>query len=268
MWKYLKRAFFATIAVPLLGRVPFNVLGVLVFVILGFGHPAFWLLGLGVETAYLFGLATNKRFQRVVDAMDVQIEETDVRAQRQAMVAQLIPPSKVRLAELESKCAHALELSRKQGADDYLVDSNREALDKLCTLYLRLLLSRQVLSSQDMLTSGSQLRRQLEGLRQEIETPGMPPTVKESKTATLRIVERRLELFQKRGQAGQEIDADLARIEAQVDLAVENASLSTKPAPISGNITLATALLDPELFGTDDVQSEPPPLPVAESQGE
>jgi hypothetical protein len=249
MWRYLKAAFFARLPIPGLGQVPLNLLAVAAFAILGLGHPAFWLLGLGVETAFLFGLATNKRFQRAVDAQGMRVEQVDLEAQRRQLIGQLIPPARDRLAELEAKCARAIDISRRQGTEDFLLASNQDALDRLRWLYLKLLLGRQIMLSQENSASGSQLRRQIGEVQAELASANLPATLRDSKAATLKILERRVELFQRRGQAIAEIDADLERIEAQVDLAVENASLSAQPPALSGTITLASTLLEPELFG-------------------
>jgi hypothetical protein len=66
VWRYLKAAFFVRVGVPALGRVPINALAAGGFLILGFGHPGFWLLGLAAEAAIVPSLAFNKRFQKIV----------------------------------------------------------------------------------------------------------------------------------------------------------------------------------------------------------
>ena len=51
MWRYLKAAFLVGVPVPALGRVPLNALAAAGFLILGFGHPGFWFLGLAAATS-------------------------------------------------------------------------------------------------------------------------------------------------------------------------------------------------------------------------
>ena len=51
MFRYLRAAFTARPRVPGLGGVPFNLLGLAGFGILGAANPAFWALGLGFEAA-------------------------------------------------------------------------------------------------------------------------------------------------------------------------------------------------------------------------
>ena len=51
-----------------------NWVGLVAFGLAGLTNPGFWLIGAGVELAYLFGLATNRRFQQVVDRLRIIIE--------------------------------------------------------------------------------------------------------------------------------------------------------------------------------------------------
>jgi hypothetical protein len=114
---------------------------------------------------------------------------------------------------------------------------------------LKLLLARQLIDSKDADSSGSQLRRQITQLEVDLASPAVAESVRDSKRETLRILNRRLELFQRRGQAMEEIEADLARIEAQTSLAVDNASLGPQSEHFTSTITLASAMLENDLFG-------------------
>lgn len=68
MWCYVKAAFWASPDLPSLGRFPINAAVLVGLVILGFGQAGFWLLAVGLEAAYLVMMATNPRFQRLVEA--------------------------------------------------------------------------------------------------------------------------------------------------------------------------------------------------------
>ena len=82
MWRYLKAAFLVGVNVPALGRVPLNAVAAAGFLILGFGHPGFWFLGLAAEAAIVPALAFNKRFQNFVDAKDRQPSDGDSQTKR------------------------------------------------------------------------------------------------------------------------------------------------------------------------------------------
>ncbi len=64
-WTYLKAAFNAR---PFGMFVAPNWIGLAAIGLLGLTNPGFWLVGAGVELAYLLGLATNPRFQRAIAA--------------------------------------------------------------------------------------------------------------------------------------------------------------------------------------------------------
>src|ERR1700761_8203044 len=102
--RYLREAFWAKMDIPLLGGIPFNVVGLAAFALLGFGEPAFWPLGAGLEAAYLFFLSTNPRFQNVIDAQGQGLVEQSSEAQRAALLSRLNPTQKHRLNALEAKC--------------------------------------------------------------------------------------------------------------------------------------------------------------------
>ncbi len=249
MFRYLQAAFLARMPVPGLGALPLNALLVAAFVILGFGHPAFWFLGVGLETAYLVALATNRRFQQTVEAEDIAVSNGDAEAKRRQLVAELIPPAQKRLVDIQIKCRKAVSVALKMGIEDYIVEGNRSALDKLAWLYLKLLLARQNLQSQEQDANPQQLRQQLAQLERECADTKLGASLRESKTATLQILQKRVDNLQRREQSLTEIESDLTRIEAQVDLAVENAGMSGAPQAVSSNISLVSGLLEPDLFG-------------------
>lgn len=225
MWRYLPAAFFARLPVPGLGAVPVNALAVAAVVALGFIHPGFWLVGAAGEAAFLFGLASSPRFQRAVDARARGTRlTTSPAAQRAALTAQLSPASRRRLTDLAARCARALSLAQRN-ADYLLADARRFDLERLEYHYLKLLLARETLEAQDAQVSGSALRRQIDQLRAEVESAqrlGGSEASIDSKRATLRIAEQRLELWQRRGQVLADVDANLERIEAKVNLAIES----------------------------------------------
>jgi len=249
MFRYLKAAFLVRPEVPGLGALPVNILLVAAMFILGLGHPAFWLLGIGLETAFLAGLSTNARFQKVVDALQLSAGEGDAESKRRALVHQLPATEQRRMADLEGRCKRAADTARAQGVEDYIIESNRDALNKLAWLYLKLLLVRQNLHAQETAANEANLRRQFAQLQRDSNDPKIGPALRESKAATSQILEKRLENLRRRAQSLAEIESDLTRIEAQVDLAVENAGMSGQPQAVSSKISLVSQLLEPDLFG-------------------
>lgn len=80
---------------------------------------------------------------------------------------------------------------------------------------------------------------------------GDSSSLRESQAATLKILRQRLENLGRSEQTLKQVDSDLARIEAQVDLAMENAGLRGSGAAVTANLELAGQILDDELYFGD-----------------
>lgn len=250
MWKYIRRAFTATIPFPVLGKLPLNLVFVALVISLGAVREwrPVWLFGAWLELAYLWILATNERFRKAVDAEELAAEAADPQLQRQRLTEELSPAARTQMSQLDARIRSTLDAAARAGQEPYLMQSQRDGLDRLSWLYLKLLLARQMLDTEDAGATGSQLRRQIDQLTADLAEQG-PESVKSSKRETLRIAQRRLELYQRRAQAMEEVKADMARIEAQVELAFENALTGTSAAT-SESLNLTTVMLESDLFGS------------------
>lgn len=251
MWRYLKSAFLVTVDVPSLGRVPVNALGVAAFTILGFAQPAFWLLGLAIEAAIVPSLAFNPRFQKAVDAQSLELSQGDAEQKRQALVKLLETGAQQRLWGLAKKCNQVLDVYRSQQAEDFIIDSNDHALKNLEWVYLKLLVARHHLLSPASETAQS-LEKKIEELQKDLEDGEETESLRQSKAATLNILKKRLATMGKKQQTLEEIESDLTRIDNQVDLILENATVQGKPQTISADIELASDLLGGSVFGEDE----------------
>jgi len=249
MWKYLTKAFWLSPRMPLLGALPVNPVALVCFVILGFGHPGFWLLGLGLEVIYLFSLATNARFRRLVDAMNSIEGRPTPDAQRQQLVTSLDTDSQRRLSTLSHKCDRIVQLYQGEQSDTFNAESNREALQRLQWTYLKLLVARHVLRSSDARAVGKALNEQIALLKIDATDEKLSPTLRQSKAATLHLLEKRAEMLLRKDQSLLEIESDLQRVEAQVDLSMEKATIPGQQEHISTDLALASQLLDDDLYG-------------------
>lgn len=252
MWRYLKSAFLVSVDVPALGRIPVNVLGVAAFGILGFAQPAFWLLGLAIEATLLPSLAFNPRFQKVVQAEHIQLSETDTEQKRKALITVLEPQARQRLSKLIDRCNQVLDVYRSQQAEGYVLDSSMQALKNLQWVYLKLLVARHHLlnpiNGETEQTLGKKIRELEDDLRNGEETESL----RQSKSATLGILKKRLATMGRKKQTLAEIESDLTRIDNQIDLILENATVEGKPQTISADIELASDLLGGAIFGEDE----------------
>ena len=253
MWRYVKSAFLVGVDVPGLGRIPLNALAACGFGLLGFGEHAIWLLGLGVETTIVSSLAFNKRFQNWVDATSFKRSDEQI-AEETAALARVLPAdSKTRLTRLQAKCEQTIQMYRNLQSDEFefTIETNREALKKLQRTYLKLLVAKQHLMELDSPDAELALKTQILNLETDLKKGNETPSVHESKTATLNILKKRLDNLHRKAETLEEIDSDLMRIEAQVDLVRENAGMQSKPQTISADIELASDLVSGGLLSDD-----------------
>lgn len=253
MWRYLKSAFLVGVDVPHLGRIPVNVLATAGFAILGVAEPAFWFVGLATEAAFVTTLAFNPRFQRYVQGQQLQIARDDDDSRRRQLIQLLEPDQRRRLSALDQKCARILEVHRSQQAEDFVVDSNDEALKRLEWNYLKLLVARHHLLTSSTEDGEQGIQAKVNSLESDLRDMNQPESLRESKSATVSILKQRLLNIERRKETLQEIDSDCLRIEAQVDLVLENATMQGKPQTISSDIELASDLLGAGIFGEDEL---------------
>lgn len=137
-----------------------------------------------------------------------------------------------------------------------LVETNRAALDQLSLFHLKLLGAEQSLDDLRASTKEETLRKEIAQVRRELGYEKITPTLRTSKQATLNPLEKRLANLERRGQSLAEIEGDLERIEAQVELARENAAMGSQPETVSANIRLASRLLDETTWSSNDSQTQ------------
>ena len=262
MWRYVKEAFWVRVATPLMGGLPVNALAVTGFGILGCAEHALWLLGLGLETAYLYAVATHPRFQHVVNARERERTRQDDERSRRDLLAGLPPEARARRERLEGKLAAIAALYRMNGSDNLMLDSNMDALQKLAALHLRLLVAGHHLQTASRQADEEALTRQEAALARELAAGGgsLSASLRESKQATLELIQKRLANARRRAESLAGIASDLARIEAQVDLAQEDAGLEGNPARAASNLHLLSQILESNstLGGLEILSAHPP----------
>jgi len=247
--RYLSEAFLAKMVVPYLGAIPFNLVGLAAFGLLGFGEPAFWPLGAGLEAAYLLVLSTNPRFRNVIDARGKVAVEQGAEAQRAALLSRLNPAQNRRLEALEAKCQHILQIYQDQQVNEFTVSSNTDALKRLQWIFLKLLVAQHYLNDRSTETSPQEIEAKIHQLENDLKLAGITRTLRDSKEGTLRILQQRLNNVNRRAESNAEIESDLSRVEAQVDLALESATMQGQAEVISANVELTSHLFDSTSFG-------------------
>ena len=250
MFRYLSAAFTARPRVPGLGEMPVNLLALAGFGIVGLASPAFWFLGLGLEVAYLFGLASNSRFREIIDARTATATAPAARppaAGWEQLVGELSGQERARLMQLKAKLQRVLALYDRFHADDITSGQNRESLLALLGHYTRLLQARENLALQWTDDNDRELREQAGVIETQLRQAGLSEELRISKTRTLEIVQARIENQKRRAQMAEEIESELSRIEAQFELALENAAMSSTPQAISADLAIDLARFDAAL---------------------
>ena len=239
--RYLYRAFFARPDIPLL-RLPWNALGVVAAGIAGFWDPAIWAVAGAGEFMYLLTLASNPGFQRHIDDSRTEELRGDTEDSRASLIKKIGGAARQRYVKLEEKRRRLEVLYRETAGDDLFFENNRDAMQRLTWLYLNLLVAQRniVISPQ---ADGRDLQRQIAAYERELAAA---PTaaVRSSQQATIRLLRERFDNIQHRETSLAEIDADLTRIETQLEYALEEASLRGRPNAISANVELTSRLLE------------------------
>ncbi len=271
-WDHVRAAFSAR---PIGMFVPPNWVGLAAFGFLGLLNPGFWVMGIGLELAYLGVLATNERFQRVVEASRQWESRRQWQRRVEDLVQQLSSEGQRRYRALEGRCASILDQQQRAAVVPSGLEAQGEGLGRLLWLYLRLLLTRQAIDrivreSADSAEEGSQLQDRVHKLEAQLADGSVGEELRRSLTGQIEILKQRL---QKRLEARNKLvflDAELTRLQEQVELIREQAILSTDPQLLSERIDQITATLDgtnqwiqeqQKIYGaTEDLLSEPPAI--------
>src|SRR2546427_8563315 len=102
-WDYVRSAFNAR---PMGMFVPPNWIGLGVFGFLGLLNPGFWIIGLGLELAYLGRLATDSRFQRLVEGERLLGERRRWQERLADLIRELPAEDQQRYRALERRCGN------------------------------------------------------------------------------------------------------------------------------------------------------------------
>jgi hypothetical protein len=250
--RYLFHAFFARPDIPLL-RLPWNAIGMLGAAVAGFWDPAIWGVAAAGEMIYLFTLASNPGFQQWIGERSKGELRGDTEETRKALASQLGGAARQRFRKLEEKRKRLEALYRQQREDDLFSDSNIDALGRLSWLFLNLLVAqRNIIVAPN--SDPKDLQKQIASVERELAA-ATSDSIRTSKTATLQMLRGRLENIHDRQTSLGEIEADLARLETQFDLALEEASLRGRPLAISANVELTSHLLN--IDGSVDTNAAP-----------
>jgi hypothetical protein len=300
LWDYVREAFNAK---PIGMFLPPNWA-----MLAGFGLASAWfqqpgllVLGSGVEIGYLLLLGTNARFQRFV-AGKMSAGGANEADRRLAALKGTLPDAERRRHDtLVQRCQAILQQQFHDDTSAPGFASQSDSLSRLTWMYLRLLVTRQGIlrvirdgartpgepppvptipgSGQVLRPSpppqyGSAARPSLEQrlaeLKRRLADPELGDDLRRSLEGQAELLEQRVA---RRSEADEKLaflDAELTRIEEQVELIREQAVLSTDPEHLSRRIDEISATLgttgewiadqQKTIGAMDDLIAEPPSL--------
>jgi hypothetical protein len=275
-WDYIRAAFNAR---PLGMFVPPNWVGLAGFALLGLLNPGFWLVGAGLELGYLYTLSTNRRFQNWVEGMQLWQSRRQWQSRRDALVSSLVPPDHDRYFALENRCRTIL--AQQQGGDPAPeLQTQSEGLGRLLWMYLRLMLMRQsiarVLREAAAARQSDSIDERVGRLQEQIKQESLSEELRKSLTGQLEILQQRRQSQKEAKERLAYLNAELTRIEEQVELIREQAVVSTDSAILSQRIDQIAATLgstnqwireQQQIYGqVEDLLSEPPAIAVPVEQ--
>lgn len=249
-----------------------NWVGLAAFGLLGLANPGFWVLGGGLELGYLLTLATNRRFQQTVSSKPLSAARDEWNQRIERVLGRLEPADRRTYDALAERCASIIELQRHGATDppDGL-EAQADGLGRLSWMFLRLLLTRRTIASVLGGThADADLQRKIASLERQQTQSGLSEELGRSINGQLEILRQRMQQRTDGDRKLAFIEAELERIQQQVELIREQAALSTDPELLSRRIDEITATLggtsawirdQQQVFGAmDDLLTEPPPL--------
>ena len=266
---YLAAAFNAR---PLGMPIPPNWFGIAAFGLLGaLINPGIWLIGLGLEGIYLWGLSRSQRFRNTVDAGAGLSDST---SRYENMLAHLDSAAQSQQYDIERESAEIVGLLQRSDAHGSQIEDVRQ----LAWLHLKMLTARA--SFTEVVAVAERERKKLEDQERRSRTRLAETNTDEELRRSL---EQQLEVIQSRRNAHADaerrlelVDAELSRLRQQVSLVREQALLATDANGVAHSLDALSASLNEanrwlrdqrELFaGLDTFDDEPPPADLLASK--
>lgn len=249
---YVKAAFSWRYRVPGMGHLPLNVLALVGFGILGLGHPAFWLLGLAFEAGYLALMSGDARFQRLVQGRKLMAERAVWQAKQSNLMDNLDPQSQTRYRSLADTCQQILRSTQALSAGSAMDDLRTGSLSQMAWMFLKLLYTKIRTKSITEKVSPPELESEIKRLTEQLAGEPEGSAMHRSLLGTLEIQKKRLDNLNRARESLKVIEAELSRIEHQVRLLNEEASMASDPESLTVRLDGVMQSLD----GTNKWMSE------------
>ena len=244
-WDYVRAAFNAR---PAGMFVSPNWVGVGIFGFLGALNPGFWLIGAGLELGYLYTLAHNPRFRSLINGGFLSEENKQRQARFFQQVRLLTPADKERFDALAARARGIVAQQRTLVDDKTSLQAQEEGFGRLQVIYLRLLLTRQAIlkvlrDSQVGDRDRRGLQERVAQLEEQLKNESVNAELRRSLTSQKEILQQRLAKQAEAKDKLAYVEAELTRVQEQVELIREQAGLTTDPGTVCQKIDEISATL-------------------------
>lgn len=239
MIKYWWAAFNAK---PFGMPIPPNWFGLAAIGLLGaFVNPGFWILGAGLELAYLYTLGNSKRFRNVVDAGELEVPvDTDPAEQRyRTLFDPLTPPLRQRQQAIESRAREILDsLARSP-----LMSSHGDSVEQLVWLNLRLLAAHQAIVrvQEGAARDAADLAVREAEIETRLAATDLSPELRRSLEQQKAVIDQRQAGHEVAARRAEHIDSELQRIEQQIALIREQVLLAADSEQVGNALDALSA---------------------------
>lgn len=242
---YLKAAFSRRWPVPGLGPLPLNYMGLAATGVLALANPGFLFVGAAAELVYLFSLAGNRRFQKLIQGERLQGAKESWDSKVQMALDRLSTQSQARYRYLLTQCRQILGIGEALGDDSLggMSGLRTGGLNQLLWIFLRLLASREVLEQNLSRVDRQALQAEIAALEQRLEAAEEGSALARSLSGSLEIQSKRLHNLARAGESMQVIDAELERIQHQVVLIREESAVTGKAEILSSRLDAVSGAL-------------------------
>ncbi len=257
---YLKEAFNAR---PMGLLVPPNWIGIAAFGLLGVVNPGFWLIGAGVEAAYLLGLSHLPRFRALVDGKFLASANQQGEQVAETIIKKLDPSRRERFLSLRQRCERILG-DQQLESGSAVRQMQADGLGRLLGIHLQLLVTQSVLQRMLGESDAQEITAKIEEVREDLAKATPEGELFRSLQGQIEILEKRQRTLHEGTEKLAFTESELDRIEHQVALIRDEVGLSAAPEAVGSQIDRISGELgetsqwisdQQRLFGDADLQS-------------
>lgn len=242
---YLKAAFHRRWNVPGLGPLPVNYMALGAFGVLGLANPGFLFVGAAAELIYLFSLAGNERFHKLIQGELLLGVQQNWDSKIHDTLSRLSTASQARYHYLLTQCQQILGIGEALGDEDLggMSKMRTGGLNQMLWIFLRLLASREILEQNLSRVDEHALSREIDDLERRLEGAEEDSALARSLGGSLDILNKRFDNLGRAKKSMEVIDAELERIQHQVVLIREESAVTGKAEILSSRLDAVSGAL-------------------------